>query len=261
MRFASLGSGSKGNSTLIEWPGGAILVDCGFSVRETEARLARLNYSASDLSAVLVTHEHGDHVKGVAALARRYKLPVYMTPGTYHSRDYGVLPELNLIENYQSFNLGQLEVEPVAVPHDAREPAQFIFTYSGLSLGLLTDLGNISPHVERRYGRCQALILEANHDPMMLAGGPYPPSLKQRVGGLWGHLSNQQAAGFLERYPTQLLQHLVVAHISQKNNTLDLVRQELGPFAERVDNTLYACQDEGFDWLQLTSSTHAEAAV
>ena len=261
MRFASLGSGSKGNSTLIEWSGGAILVDCGFSVRETEARLARLQYSASDLSAVLVTHEHGDHVKGVAALARRYNLPVYMTPGTYHSRDYGALPELHLIENYQPFALAQLQIEPVAVPHDAREPAQFIFTYEGLSLGLLTDLGNISPHVERRYGNCQALILEANHDPMMLAGGPYPPSLKQRVGGLWGHLSNQQAAGFLQRYPMQVLQHLVVAHISQKNNSLELVKQALEPFVGTVANTLYACQDEGFDWLQLTSPVHAEAAV
>ncbi|WP_020210514.1 MBL fold metallo-hydrolase [Gilvimarinus chinensis] len=252
MRFASLGSGSKGNSTLIEWSGGALLLDCGFSVKETEARLQRLGRSAKDLTAVIVTHEHTDHIKGVAALARRFKMPVYMTPGTFYSRDHGLIPELRLIENYQRFSLHGLEVEPVAVPHDAREPAQFVFRYSGVSLGVLTDLGNISPHVEKCYCDCDALILEANHDPLMLAGGPYPPSLKQRVGGLWGHLSNQQAAGFLQRVNTSRLQHLVVAHISQKNNSLALVRQTLEPLLASVANTVYACQDEGFEWLEVS---------
>ncbi|UTF61063.1 MBL fold metallo-hydrolase [Gilvimarinus sp. DA14] len=261
MRFASLGSGSKGNSTLIEWPGGALLVDCGFSVKETEARLARLGRAAKDLTAVIVTHEHSDHIKGVAALARRYQMPVYMTPGTYHSRDHGRIPELKLIENYQPFTLGGLEVKPVAVPHDAREPAQFVFRCNGRSLGILTDLGNISPHVERAYCDCDALILEANHDPMMLAGGPYPPSLKQRVGGLWGHLSNQQAAGFLQRVDVQRLQHLVVAHISQKNNTLALAKLALEPFTAGIANTIYACQDEGFGWLEISSAAQTAATA
>ncbi len=259
MRFASLGSGSKGNSTLIEWSGGSLLLDCGFSVKETEARLQRLGRSASNLTAVVVTHEHTDHIKGVAALARRYKMPVYMTPGTFHSKDHGQIPELRLIETYQRFNLAGLEVEPVAVPHDAREPAQFVFRCNGVSLGVLTDLGNISPHVERCYCDCDALVLEANHDPMMLAGGPYPPSLKQRVGGLWGHLSNQQAAGFLQRVDTARLQHLVVAHISQKNNSLALVREVIEPLVVSVGNTVYACQDEGFDWLEVSAASPVAA--
>jgi phosphoribosyl 1,2-cyclic phosphodiesterase len=249
LRFASLGSGSRGNSTLIEWGEGALLIDCGFSVKETELRLLRLGKAANELTAILVTHEHSDHIKGVAALARRHKIPVYITPGTYHSRDMGELPELNLIHAYAPFVLNGLNVIPVAVPHDAREPAQFVFEYAGLRLGILTDLGSITPHVEASYQACDALVLEANHDPFMLASGSYPPSLKQRVGGQWGHLSNQQAAGFLQRLNTQQLQHLVVAHISQKNNSLDLARAALAPVTQNVKQVTYACQEQGFDWL------------
>lgn len=251
MRLASLGSGSRGNSTLIEWSGGALLLDCGFSMKEAVARLARLGKTPQQLNAIVVTHEHSDHIKGVAALARRFDLPVYMTPGTYHSRDLGEIPRLNLIHAASSFVINGLRVEPVAVPHDAREPVQYIFVSDQYRLGVLTDLGCISPHVEECYQNCDALVLEANHDPRMLAGGPYPPSLKQRVGGQWGHLSNEQAAGFLARVDTTRLKHLVIAHISQQNNTLDLARATLAPVTGAVANVVYACQDQGFDWLSL----------
>ncbi|WP_049722042.1 MBL fold metallo-hydrolase [Gilvimarinus polysaccharolyticus] len=264
MRVASLGSGSRGNATIVEWTGersnGTLLIDCGFSVKETCARLERLGKTAHDLTAVLVTHEHADHIKGVAALARRFNLPVYMTPGTYHSRDLGKLPELHLIEAYQSFCLGDMTVEPVAVPHDAREPAQFIFSCGGVRLGVLTDLGTVSPHVEDMYQNCDALVLEANHDPMMLASGPYPPSLKTRVGGPWGHLSNQQTAGFLARVDCTRLQYLVIAHISQKNNSIERAREALLPVTANVAEVIYAGQDEGFDWLSLTAGPVVTAA-
>jgi phosphoribosyl 1,2-cyclic phosphodiesterase len=251
LRFASLGSGSRGNATLVEWPQGALLIDCGFSVKETELRLSRLGKTAAELTAIVVTHEHSDHIKGVAALARRYDLPVYITPGTYYSRDMGDLPQLNLIHSYAPFVLEGLQVTPVAVPHDAREPAQFVFEYAGLRLGILTDLGSITPHVEAHYQTCDAIMLEANHDPYLLASGTYPASLKQRVGGQWGHLSNQQAAGFLQRLDTQRLQHLVVAHISQHNNSLALAQAALAPVTQAVQQITYACQDQGFDWLAL----------
>ncbi len=249
MRFASLGSGSSGNGLLVEWDAGSLLLDCGFSVRETEARLHRLGKSPRDLAAIVVTHEHGDHIKGVAALARRYQLPVYMTPGTYHSRNLGELPDLRLIHGYSAFELNGLQVQPVAVPHDAREPCQFIFHYRQRRLGVLTDLGSITAHVEASYQNCDAMVLEANHDPLMLASGPYPPSLKQRVGGQWGHLSNQQAAGFLERIDVRRLQHLVVAHISQKNNSVEVAQRALASVITDVAQVTYACQDRGFDWL------------
>ena len=252
MRLASLGSGSRGNATLVEWSGGALLLDCGFSMKEAIARLSRLGRSPADLRAIVVTHEHSDHIKGVAALARRFDLPVYMTPGTFHSRDLGDIPRLNLIRDQEVFELDGLRVEPVAVPHDAREPVQYIFHHRHYRLGVLTDLGSISPHVENRYQGCDALVLEANHDPLMLAGGPYPPSLKQRVGGQWGHLSNAQAAGFLARLDTARLRHLAIAHISRQNNTPGLAQAAISPVAGAVANVVYACQEEGFGWLSLT---------
>ena len=254
IRFASLGSGSKGNGTLVASGDDCLLVDCGFTIKETERRMARLGLSPADLSAILVTHEHSDHMSGVGPLARKYRLPVYLTPGTLRARDIGSLPQVTLIEGHQPFTVGEIQVTPVAVPHDAREAAQFVFRSRGRSLGILTDLGTITPHVEAHYSDCDALVLEANHDPQMLAQGPYPPSLKRRVGGAYGHLSNQQAAGFLQRVGSERLQHLVVAHISEKNNSLDLARAALADAAASAANCIYACQQEGFDWLQIDAA-------
>jgi len=251
MRFASLGSGSRGNGTLVEWQHGLLLVDCGFTIKSTEQRLARLGKTAADISAIVVTHEHGDHLKGVAPFARKHNTPVYMTPGTFKSKALGCMPSLHLIEGYQAFELEGLKIQPIAVPHDAREPAQFVFDDGVHKLGILTDLGSITPHVESSFAVCDALVLEANHDPAMLASGPYPPSLKQRVGGLWGHLSNQQTAGLLQRLDVAQLQHLVVAHISQKNNSLEIAKSVLDGVTAEAGNVIYACQEEGFDWLEL----------
>ncbi|WP_444903910.1 MBL fold metallo-hydrolase [Microbulbifer sp. CnH-101-E] len=249
LRFASLGSGSKGNGTLVASGDQCLLVDCGFTIKETERRMSRLGMSPADLAAILVTHEHSDHLSGVAPLARKYGLPIYLTPGTLRARDIGKLPQVHLIEGHQPFLIGDIQVTPVAVPHDAREAAQYVFRSRGSSLGLLTDLGTVTPHVESHFADCDALVLEANHDPQMLAQGPYPPSLKRRVGGAYGHLSNQQAAGFLQRVGYEQLQHLVVAHISEKNNTLELARSALAEMVESVENCIFACQQEGFDWL------------
>ncbi len=174
-----------------------------------------------------------------------------MTPGTFHSRDLGQLPELHFIDGYQPFAIGELQIVPVAVPHDAREPAQFVIQSADKRLGVLTDLGSITPHVEAAYQDCDALLLEANHDPLMLASGPYPPSLKRRVGGPWGHLSNQQALGFLQRLSLQRVQHLVVAHISLQNNSLELAQGLMAEVVAGIESVTYACQDEGFDWLAI----------
>lgn len=251
MRYASLGSGSQGNSTVIASKQGLILVDCGFTVKETERRLARLGLSAAQLNAVVVTHEHSDHIKGVGPLARRFKMPVYMTSGTYHQSSVGKIPHLSLIEGYQAFDIEDMHIQPVAVPHDAREPSQFVIQANGKRLGILTDLGSVSEHVYQQYRDCDGLILEANHDPRMLASGPYPPSLKRRVGGQWGHLSNAQALQFLAEIYSDRLSHLVVAHISQKNNCVDLVQREFQVWQERINTVLLACQNEGFSWLDL----------
>lgn len=251
MRFASLGSGSKGNGLVVTAGETRLLIDCGFTVKETVLRLERLGLKPSDLTAILVTHEHGDHIKGVGPLARKYKLPVYLTPGTLVTGKLGDVATINTIEGYQSFQVGDVFVTPVAVPHDAREPAQFIFQYQDFRLGVLTDLGSISEHVIFHYQNCHALVLEANHDPQMLAQGPYPYSLKKRVAGNWGHLSNAQAENFLARIFSQQLRHVVIAHISQQNNSLDIVEQQFSTWQNQLETLYYACQDQGFHWLDL----------
>lgn len=253
MRFASLGSGSRGNGTLVEAAGTRVLVDCGFSVGQTCERLARLGLRPEMLSAIVVTHEHNDHIGGVGALARRCKLPVYLTPGTLRgARQLGELPEVRLFSAHETFEIGALRVEPFPVPHDACEPAQFVFTDGQWRFGMLTDIGGWTPHVEASLNDCHGLLLECNHDTDMLWQGSYPPSLKQRVGGQHGHLSNVQAAALLGKLSRTRLQHVVAAHLSQENNSPQLARQALAGVLGCKDEWIgVADQEAGLAWRQL----------
>ncbi|HET9700733.1 MAG TPA: MBL fold metallo-hydrolase, partial [Burkholderiales bacterium] len=173
MRFASLGSGSRGNALLVEAGRTRILLDCGFSVRETETRLARLGVEARQLDAILVTHEHDDHVGGVARLAARHGIPVWLTHGTLRATPAISGAQVRVFDPHQRFTLGDLEVEPFPVPHDAAEPAQYVFGDGAHRLGVLTDIGEPTPHVAATLSGCDALVLECNHDAEMLARGPY----------------------------------------------------------------------------------------
>lgn len=256
MRFASLGSGSKGNATLVQHDDSCVMIDCGFSAQEAERRLARLGMSATQLTAIVVTHEHSDHINGVGALARRHSLPVYLSQGTQLSGRLGEGVDVRIIRSQQSFHVGALELQPVMVPHDAREPCQFIARVGDSYLGLLTDLGFISPLVESEYAICTALMLEANHDAVMLAQGPYPQSLKQRVGGSWGHLNNLQSKHFLDGLRDDglfgsRLQTLVLAHLSETNNSVAKVREVFSDSESWIADVRYACQASGFDWVTL----------
>lgn len=254
LQYTSLGSGSQGNATLVTLGTTALLIDNGFSVKELKRRLARVGYTPEDLSAVLVTHEHGDHIAGVGALVRRYGLPLYMTAGTRISgRLGGEVPDWRLIQPEHSFAIQDIEVWPVTVPHDAREPVQFILGDGAHRLGVLTDLGCITPHIVRHYRRCQALILEANHDPRLLAQGPYPPSLKKRVAGEYGHLSNQQAADFLAQMDQAQLKDVIASHLSEKNNDQQLARATLAQSLSTTPDWIgLADQEEGFAWRNLS---------
>ena len=204
------------------------------------------------MSAILVTHEHSDHSAGVSRLARQVNIPVYLTQGTWNSGRLQGCPEVVRFNCDHRFHIGQLEVEAVAVPHDAREPCQFRLRHGGHSLGVLTDLGSVTSHVVERFRGCDALVLEFNHDLEMLRRGGYPPALKRRVAGDWGHLNNDQAAALLQQLGTEKLQHLVLAHISENNNCPQRAAVALasvyGPLDERV---VFAAQDRGFDWLGL----------
>jgi len=249
MQFASLGSGSRGNATLIEAGSTLVMVDCGFSCREVERRMARLDRSPEQLSAVLVTHEHGDHVRGVPVLARKYLLPVWLTRGTHLFMQDDSSLELHYIDGHHTHALGDIEVHPYTVPHDAREPCQFAFSDGTHRFGMLTDSGRITAHIRESLHACDALLLECNHDTDMLARGPYSASLKSRVGGPLGHLSNCQAADLLGEIDTSRLQHVVAAHLSEKNNSPELACAALaGALDCSPDWICVAGQDTGTGW-------------
>jgi len=252
MRFAFLGSGSRGNAALVEANGTCVMIDCGFTAREAETRLARLGKRPADVSAIIVTHEHSDHIGGVAPFARRHRVPVWMTVGTRVNSVAGELPELRLFSSHESFTVDGLSIHPYPVPHDAREPAQFVFDTGVHRLGMLTDAGAVTAHMETMLADCDALVLECNHDPHMLATGPYPPPLKARVGGRFGHLSNAQAGAILERVRAGRLQHVVAAHLSEKNNRPELARAALsGALGCEPEWISVADQDRGLGWREI----------
>jgi len=246
MRFASLGSGSRGNAMLIEAGSTRVLLDNGFAAREVECRLEQIGVEPDSIDAIVVTHEHQDHIKGVGAYARRYSLPVWMTSGTNRQNRCGVLPEVMLFNPHESgFQIGDLNVTPFPVPHDATEPVQFVFAAQGRRLGILTDIGFYTPHISEILQSCDALFLECNHDVDMLVKGPYPPVLQRRVAGNLGHLSNDQAADFLRQFDLERLQHLVAAHLSEKNNSPDLVRSSMLAVSQSIEERLsIAGQDQ-----------------
>ncbi len=250
MRFAYLGSGSQGNGLVIEVGGSRVLLDCGFTLKDTVFRLARLGLSPEDLSAIVVTHEHDDHVGGVGRLARRFKLPVWITHGTL--RESAALlggVDVRLVEGFRPFAVGDVLVQPFPVPHDAGEPAQYVFSDGAVRLGVLTDVGESTRHVEVMLSGCDALALECNHDRDMLWGGPYPASLKERVGGRLGHLDNASAATLLAALDRTRLKHLVAVHLSQQNNTPDLARQALSDALGCTPDWIgVADQADGLDW-------------
>ncbi len=252
MRFASLGSGSRGNGTLIEAGATRLLLDCGFSVKETQARLARLGCVAEDLTAIVVTHEHSDHIGGVAALARRFGLPVWLTAGTFEACRgiwNGYTPDVHVFSSHAAFAIDGIEVSPFPVPHDAREPCQFVFSDGYTRIGVLTDTGSITPHIEACLGGCHALLLECNHDIDMLRNGSYPPPLKARIAGQYGHLDNATAAGLLSRLDTAWLQYLAAVHLSEKNNHPELVRAALSHALDCDGDWIkIADQDRGLNW-------------
>ncbi len=253
MRFAFLGSGSGGNGFLVEEGNTCLMVDCGFSAREAERRLARLGKLPEQLTGILVTHEHGDHINGVGKLARKHKLHVWMSAGTYRADRTGELPTFCLINSHGPLEIEDIQVSPFPVPHDANEPCQFTFSDGDKKLGLATDLGCETLHVIEQLSGCDALVLECNHDVDMLAYGVYPPHLKRRVGGDHGHLSNKQAANLLEKLDNSRLQHLVAAHLSEKHNTPHLARQALSKALDcEADWITVADQHQGLGWRELS---------
>lgn len=256
MRFASLGSGSAGNALVVEVKQTRLMLDCGFSIKETTSRLARLNLTPNDITGIVITHEHDDHAGGALKLAAKYRIPVWLTYGTlkmvtrYMPNEHDL--QLNVIDSHTAVAIADIEVQPYPVPHDAREPIQCVFTEGNLKLGVLTDVGRGTPHIEDQLNGCNALMLECNHDANMLQNGPYGWTLKKRVGGDLGHLENLDAANLLSKLDNSKLQHIVAAHLSAKNNTPLLAKSALAKVLGCVPDWVgVADQLQGFNWREV----------
>ncbi len=255
MRFASLGSGSAGNCMVIEQASTRLLLDCGFSVKETIDRLKRLLIAPEDISGILVTHEHDDHAKGAFKLAEKFNIPVWLSHGTHVmcSRYMPKMPiQINIMDSHTPFVIRDLEILPFPVPHDAREPTQFVVSDGQHKLGVLTDSGETTLHIHQMLSGSDALVLECNHDLSMLETGPYSYALKKRVGGHLGHLDNQSAANLLAALDNSKLKHIIAAHLSVKNNTETLAKNALSQALScDADWIGVATQNAGFDWRSL----------
>lgn len=237
---------------LVEQGNTCLMVDCGFSLRETEKRLHRLDKPADQITAILITHEHADHIHGVGALARKYGLTVWMTAGTWHAGRVDEIEHLRLFSAHEVFSINDIEITPFPVPHDARDPSQFVFSDGAIRLGVMTDLGSSTQHIEQLLNGVDALVLECNHESDLLANGSYPVSLKRRVGGHQGHLSNMQSAELLTRIDHSRLRHIVAAHLSEKHNLPQLAGQALcGALDCALDWIGIADQELGLDWRQI----------
>ncbi len=253
LRFATLGSGSAGNATLFTCDDDALLVDCGLSVRQLELRLAVLGCVPAAIRAVLLTHEHDDHIASAGAFSRKYRVPLYLTSGTRRAGSTVLTGAHQQIEFQpdKAFDIGVFSIAPVIVPHDAREPCQFVISDGTHRVGVLTDVGQITPHLVRHFSALDALMLEFNHDPILLAASHYPPGLKARIAGDYGHLSNAQAESLLERVTGSRLRHVVAAHLSEKTNSPACVQQCLTRALARDISWTIASQHQVSPWCEV----------
>ena len=248
-----LGSGSRGNGTVVQAGGTTLLMDCGFMLRDTENRLRRLDLPPHRVDAVVVTHEHYDHIGGVARFARKYRLPVYLTDGTRAGWRDGPVPRNQRVAPGEAFSVGDIRVEPFAVPHDAKEPCHYVFGDGRYRVGVLSDAGSVTDPMRAALSGCDALLVEFNHDARMLENGPYEPPLKRRIAGPLGHLSNAQAAELVASLDNSRLKHLVLTHLSEKNNTPELALTAARGVVGTDPNFAICCaeQDEGLSWREL----------
>lgn len=223
LRMASLNSGSNGNCYYIGTEDSAVLVDAGISCRETERRMRQLDLHMESVKAIIISHEHGDHIRGVIQLSKRHQLPVYITDMTRrHSRLLIYAHLARSFESGRSFWVDDLEIHPFRKYHDAVDPHSFLIRSQGICVGVFTDLGRVCSSLTEGFSQCHAAFLESNFELDVLENGPYPPFLKERIRGGWGHLSNAEAALLVREHRAPWFSRLVLSHLSARNNHPDL---------------------------------------
>lgn len=230
--LTSLNSGSNANCYYIGNQHEAVLVDTGLSCRETERRMKQLDLSMEKVKAIFISHEHGDHITGLAGLSKKYKLPVYITNATLRNTKIPV--EEHLIRSFtqtKPVNIGQLSVHAFQKSHDAADPHSFVVSGNGTNVGVITDIGYACKQVLKYFSMCHAVFLESNYCDNMLANGNYPYHLQQRISSDRGHLSNAQALELFQQYKSADLQLLILSHLSKNNNKPELVEQLFAPHA------------------------------
>jgi phosphoribosyl 1,2-cyclic phosphodiesterase len=251
IQVAALGSGSSGNSLLVRAGKTTLLVDCGFTMKETIARMYHLGVSPSDLDALLVTHEHGDHVKGIGPLSRKFAIPVWCTHGTYHCARDNRFSSTRLFHAHEPFQIGDIDIDPFPTPHDAAESCQFVFSVRQTRFANVTDLGACTPHVMSKLEGINGLVIECNYDNEMLRNGPYPRSLQERIRSDYGHLGNDQAGSLLQQLDHSALHCILLGHLSEQNNSdaaaLTTIRNHLESGHERVNVLAQHCCSQWFD--------------
>lgn len=265
LEVASLGSGSSGNATLVRSTKTSLLIDCGFTLKETLKRMATLGVAPSDLTAVLISHEHSDHVKGIGPLSRKFGVPIYLTHGTFRRLKDNRLLAYELFHAHAPFTLGDIEVDPFPTAHDAAESCQFVLRKDNISFAVATDMGVCPPFVLGKLAGVNGVLIECNYDDDMLRNGPYPPSLQHRIRGQFGHLGNSQAGPVVRAIDHPSLETILLGHLSEKNNTeqcaLDAVLASVVRNPERVE---VLTQHAASRWIAITgkvteASTDANA--
>ena len=250
-----LASGSKGNAIYISDGFTAILIDAGLSATEIKRRLKSRGLNPKDLNAILVTHEHSDHIQAVGVLSRQLKLPIYLSRNVEKKASMGSVHEIRTFNSGSTFRIDNLTVHPFAVSHDAADPVGFTIGQNGCRVGVATDLGTVTPHLKENLKHCHLLILEANHDPQMLINGPYPWYLKRRIQSRSGHLSNGQSKRLLMELQHEGLEHVILAHLSQTNNAPQIVLAEVSEALTRCKPRLaVASQDRCGEVIYLKNS-------
>lgn len=262
--FRVLGSGSEGNATLVEGGGARVLLDAGLGPRQLAERLLSAGVDPARLDAVFVSHEHGDHARGAAALSARFGVPLAGTRGTFVAARFAhaKLAGYETLAAGETRAIGQMQVKALAVPHDAAAPLAFVVSVGASSLGHATDLGHLSRGLVEALRSCDAVLVESNYDPAMLRDGPYPWSLKERILGPLGHLANGDVSRLLERGLGPRCRKVVLAHLSRKNNHPELALQaaeEALARARRGDVRVTLAPADGTGWIGVAASRGAAA--